>query len=82
MKYKIKKRFKDKYTKALYEVGALIEFDDARAAEIAKSLGPDFFEKSEAPKAPKAPKAGGEGGSGAEGNVAETGKSGALPGED
>jgi hypothetical protein len=57
MKYKIKKKFKDRYTKVLYEVGALVEFDDARAEEIVKSLGSGFIEKNETPKTPKTPKA-------------------------
>lgn len=34
MKYRVIKKFKDKYTNEIYKVGAEVDFEDARAQEI------------------------------------------------
>ena len=53
MKLEIKKQFRDRETKELYKVGAVIEFDEARAEELRAhpaGLVKEVQEQAEKPK--------------------------------
>lgn len=47
MKYTIRKSFRDKYTKELYEKGQEIDLLVKRAKEIEKNLGSGFIQKKD-----------------------------------
>lgn len=49
-KYKVLKKFIDKHTKEIYEVGKQYEFTVKRAEEAEKNLGEGFLVRVETPK--------------------------------
>lgn len=49
----VKKKFRDKHTKRVYAVGAVVEMTESRIAEVIANLGDGYIEAEKA-KAPSA----------------------------
>lgn len=57
-KFKVLKKFRDKETKKIYEVGSVIDMTVKRSEEVSKNLDDSFLERLEEKKDDKTPEDG------------------------